>query len=151
MSHLWFIFVLESMLSSEYLELLIDFLAYLQRNKKQRCGTHCTPTNANANTGYVTPQDITGPNSPWHYVRELFKPSNDGTSLVLCNKRSCFNFGCRFFGLRLHDGRIFMHILFRFWWSHHSLGTDKTSRFCGSTFFGFLSVIRVFRALDRSS
>jgi len=34
---------------------------------------------------------------PADRARELFKSSKDGESLVVCNEKNYFRFGCRFF------------------------------------------------------
>ena len=95
----WLKVFLKTRLSSESLELLvIGYLAYLEPKlwiKNKKIGKNCTPTNANVRR--KAPRAIDGYNSLSEWARELYKLSKYSWSLVVCNKRNSFSFGCRFF------------------------------------------------------
>ena len=77
-------------------------------------------------------------NSQANCGTKLFKPSKEREGLAVCNKINYFSVGCRVFPWCLHDGRMFMHILFTFGWRHHPLRADIPSRFRGSKFHWIL-------------
>jgi len=77
-ANFWLKFFLETRLSSESLEPLIGFLAYLEPKswiKKQKLVKNCTLTNATVRR--KAPRAIDGNNSLSEWARELFKPSKD--------------------------------------------------------------------------
>ena len=103
--------------------------------QKAKLGKKCNPHERWPSVYYT--HMIYGHNSPAGWARELFKPSKDGESLLVYNKKHCFSFGCRLHCLCLHDGSMFVHIRFTFPWRHQLLGADQRADFVAQSFIGF--------------
>ena len=114
--------------------------------QKPKCGKNYTLTNANL--GYITPQDITGHNSPSDYARELFKPCKVDKSLVLCYKKNVSVLDLRFFVYVSMMARCLC--IFCLYSDDVNIPWEVTKwvNFVAQSFFWFLSVIQVYRAHD---
>jgi len=92
----------------------------------------------------------------FEFVRGNMKKTLRTTELESCSNplkrgKSCssqwkkiFIFGCQFFCWCLHDGSMFMHILFIFGWRHQALDVNTKSHFLTQLFIGNYAIIRVF-------